>query len=87
MFPAVPGGDATVVGVAAGAASGAGTGAGAVPARMAEAGMVQSALALPVILSSTGSTAAEVWKTTHPVWDWPAASAPKAVYEAQSVTL
>src|ERR1700681_3751721 len=50
------------VGVAPMAAPGGG-------AWIADAAIVQLALALPVIFNSTGTTAAANWKISHPVWD------------------
>ena len=38
------------------------------PGWIAEAEIVQSALALPEIFSSIGLAAAATWKISHPVW-------------------
>jgi hypothetical protein len=55
-----------------GAAVGAGVAPMAAPGAgswIADAAIVQLALALPAIFNSTGTTAAANWKISHPVWD------------------
>jgi hypothetical protein len=60
---------ASVGGGAEGVTAGVGAEMAAPPGWIDDAAIVQSALAFPAILSSTGLAAAVTWKISHPVWD------------------